>query len=341
MRPTTFREVESNVTAQVISTRLPAGYTIRAPRIDDVAEVLQVVHARSIADTGSTSTSADDILMYWQEPERNLDEDDWLVIGPDGRISAFMELYEYAPYTTFEFDHYVHPDAENLGIESALFEIIETRARREMHRAPDGERVVLHTFSPSTARYRQRQLEAAGFSHIRDGLQMLIDLDDVQAPTLPVGINIRWLIRDRDERAVWEAAEASWQDMWGFAPMSFEEFCYFRIESVRDFDPTLWHLATEGDDIAGVALCLPEKEGFPETGWVSLLGVRREYRGRGVGMALLKHAFSDFQRRGYKHVGLGVDASSITGADRLYRNAGMREVKREFIYEKVLREAGT
>jgi hypothetical protein len=38
-------------------------------------------------------------------------------------------------------------------------------------------------------------------------------------------------------------------------------------------------------------------------------------------------------------VGLGVDASSLTGADRLYRRAGMQEVKREFTFEKVLREA--
>lgn len=317
---------------------LPAGFTIRAPRIEDAADVAALVNARSLADTGSPSMSVDDILLYWEEPERDLEDEDWLVIAPDGQIVAFMELYEYEPYTHFEFDLHVHPNVVRMGIEQTLFGIIEARVRRELHRAPKGERVALHTFAPNTATESQRLLDEHGFDHIRDGLEMLIDLDDVPEPRWPEGITVRSLVRGQDERAVWETAEAAWVDHWGYAPMSFEEFCYYRIQAVDNFDPTIWHLALDGDDVAGVALCRADREGYNNTGWVSLLGVRREYRGRGIGLALLQHVFADFQRRGYDHVGLGVDASSLTGADRLYRRAGMREIKREFIYEKVLFE---
>ncbi len=328
------------MTATTPRTALPAGFTIRAPQLDDVAEVAALVNARSLALTGTEMMSVSDILLYWNEPERDITDEDWLVIAPDGRIAAFMELYEFPPFTLFEFDHHVHPDFDGIGIEPVLFDIIEHRARREVHQAPDGERVVLHTFASSLATEAHRHLESHGFVHIRDGIQMLIDLDTPAPANWPDGITVRTFVRDQDERAVWETAEAAWQDHWGYAPMPLEEFLYFRIESNENFDPGLWHLAMDGDQIAGIALCNPERAGFDNTGWVSLLAVLREYRGRGIGQALLQHAFADFARRGYAHAGLGVDASSLTGADRLYRNAGMREIKREFTFEKVLREAG-
>jgi ribosomal protein S18 acetylase RimI-like enzyme len=54
-------------------------------------------------------------------------------------------------------------------------------------------------------------------------------------------------------------------------------------------------------------------------------------------MALLRQAFVTFQQMGRAGVGLGVDASSLTGATRLYERAGMRVVLRFDMYEKELR----
>ena len=54
-------------------------------------------------------------------------------------------------------------------------------------------------------------------------------------------------------------AEAAWQDHWGYAPMPFDEFCYYHIGSHPTFDPALWHLAFDGDQLAGVALCRSER----------------------------------------------------------------------------------
>jgi GNAT superfamily N-acetyltransferase len=277
--------------------------------------------------------------MYWNEPERNIDDEDWLVIAPNGQIAAFMELYQYAPYTVFEVDFHVLPAYDGLGIEAVLLDLIERRSRREMHRAADDERVALHTYASSKDTSTQQHLEAAGFTHIRDHLEMVIELADRGEPFVPEGITFRPMVRNQDERAVWETADTAWIDHWGYAPMPFEEFCYFHIDSHPTFDPSLWHLALDGEVVAGVALCRAERGGLESTGWVSVLAVRREYRGRGIGQALLLRAFDDFAQRGYARVGLGVDASSLTGADRLYRRVGMHEVSRERTYEKVLREA--
>jgi mycothiol synthase len=319
-------------------TPLPEGFTIRAPRIEDAEEVAALFNARSLADTGTPHLPLETILIYWGEPERDLEDDDWLVIAPDGRIVGFLELYEFAPYTIFDFDGVVHPDFEGRGIGSRLLEIIEARARRELHRAPAGEPVRLQTEVLSTNLAAHRLFESRGFSHIRDGLRMRIDLDAPPEVRLPDGVSIRPAVRGQDERSVWEAAEAVWQDVLDFAPMPFEEFIYYRVESLGEkFDPTLWHLAEVDGQLAGFALCLIGKAGGDDSGWVSLLGVRREFRGRGVGLALLQHAFADFFRRGYRTVSLGVDRGSLTGADRFYLRAGMREVKRLFVYEKELR----
>ncbi len=74
-------------------------------------------------------------------------------------------------------------------------------------------------------------------------------------------------------------------------------------------------------------------------GWVGSLSVRRPWRRRGLGLALLLHSFHALQERGKARVGLGVDAQNLTGATRLYEKAGMHsDPRRQWsVYEKELR----
>jgi len=104
-----------------------------------------------------------------------------------------------------------------------------------------------------------------------------------------------------------------------------------------DFDPTLWLLAMDGDQIAGISLNAAQADDDPDVGWVSSLGVLRPYRRKGLGLALLQHSFAEFYRRGKRKVGLGVDAYSLTGATRLYERAGMHVARQFSTFEKELR----
>ena len=72
-------------------------------------------------------------------------------------------------------------------------------------------------------------------------------------------------------------------------------------------------------------------------GWIRTLGVRRPWRKRGLGEALLYHSFGEFYRRGMKTIGLGVDAQNPTGATRLYQKVGMYAASEFLTYEKELR----
>ena len=76
----------------------------------------------------------------------------------------------------------------------------------------------------------------------------------------------------------------------------------------------------------------PENE--PGLGWVRILGVLPEHRRRGLGQALLRHTFAEFGSRGFRVVGLGVDAENPTGAVSVYERAGMHVERTNLIFEK-------
>ena len=69
---------------------------------------------------------------------------------------------------------------------------------------------------------------------------------------------------------------------------------------------------------------------------MTLLGVNREARGRGIGAALLHGAFEAIAERRIPSVLLVVDAANSTGATALYERVGMRVVKRFDVWERAL-----
>jgi mycothiol synthase len=208
-----------------------------------------------------------------------------------------------------------------------LLEWAEARAQEE----PDP---VVRTSAWEKDDRMNRVLAQRGFRPIRHGYTMEIDLgESVVAPVLPDGIRIR-TFRDDDRRAVWQVHDETFVDTWEYPGTTFEEWRHWMLEGPM-FNPELWFLAEAGDELAGLCLCrISDRE--TDLGWVQALGVRRAWRGRGLGRALLQHAFSEFRSRGFARVGLGVDASSPTGAERLYESAGMRVVRKRNLYEKRL-----
>jgi ribosomal protein S18 acetylase RimI-like enzyme len=119
----------------------------------------------------------------------------------------------------------------------------------------------------------------------------------------------------------------SFRDHWGFVdrPLEIEMEAWrkFRLEDPL-FDPALYFLALDGEQIAGVSLCKRQADNDPQEGYVHTLAVRRPWRKRGLGKALLLHSFREFQARGLLRASLVVDGASLTGAVRLYESVGMR-----------------
>ena len=62
--------------------------------------------------------------------------------------------------------------------------------------------------------------------------------------------------------------------------------------------------------------------------------MRRAWRGRGIGSALLRRSFATFAERGTPRVLLNVDFENPTGAMALYEKVGMRAVRGYDVFEK-------
>jgi GNAT superfamily N-acetyltransferase len=175
-------------------------------------------------------------------------------------------------------------------------------------------------------------LRARGFSSVRSSSRMLLDLAMPTAePKWPPGIAVR-TFRDGDERTFYDVHQETFRDMWEPIEDTYEEWAHWFLEPPA-FDRDLWFLAHEAGEPAGLAMCFPH-ETRPACGWVRVLGVRRPWRKRGVGRALLLHAFEVFRSHGFTEAGLGVDSESETGANRLYESVGMRVAGRFDILER-------
>jgi mycothiol synthase len=177
-------------------------------------------------------------------------------------------------------------------------------------------------------------LEERGFRLVRHSYRMTVGLEGaLPQPEWPDEVEVR-SFETGDERALYELQQETFEDVWEHVPLSFDEWSHWLLQPPR-FVPELWFLAVADGEPVAYAICHPHA-GNPELGWIGILGVRRTWRRRGLGRAVLLHAFHAFRARGLRQAGLGVDAESLTGAHRLYESAGMRETARFDVYEKNL-----
>ena len=176
-----------------------------------------------------------------------------------------------------------------------------------------------------------------GYAVVRSSWTMEIDLG-VESPreaALPDGIEIRPYRHPEDEQATFEAHEEAFADHWGSHPQPIEQWREFTVKA-RNFDPTLWFVAWDGDEVVGSAQNSFERPGDPGYAWVGALSVRRAWRRQGIAEALLRRSVRALHARGQHCIRLGVDAENTTGATRLYERVGMHVVLRANTWERVL-----
>ncbi|MDQ3942197.1 MAG: GNAT family N-acetyltransferase [Actinomycetota bacterium] len=288
-----------------------------------------LISACQIADTGVTDMSVEVMLDDWHSLD--LAEEAVIVTSPDGRTAAYADVLNRS-FVIVSIYGYVHPDYRGMGLGSYLVAWGERWTRDHMPQAQENARVVAQHYINSANEAARRLLENSGYTPVRGIYVMEIKLEEAPPlPHWPADLSVRTFVPDRDERAVFEAVEDAFRDMWGRPRGTFERFV--GMTKAESFDPSLWFLALEGEEIAGVTLC----KTLAGEGWVDVVGVRRPWRNRGLGLALLRHAFTEYHRRGTPRVSLSVDAESVTGAPRLYGRAGMRVRESYVIHLKELR----
>jgi mycothiol synthase len=298
------------------SVALIPGHTLRHPKPDDAHAVLAVIVARDVADLGRPDYTLEDLHADWTLPGVDPKVDAWVVQEGERLVGyAFLDDRGAALVS-------VAPDAEGRGIGTALREAAEARA------AERGEALVRQYVPVANEGARALLLEA-GYWPVHHYYRMRIGL--AAAPPPPGGTQVRRFDPEDDAEAVHALVQEAFAQLEGNVAQTLDAWRAAKI-SKRGWDPALWLLAEDDDGLVAAVLCERWEGGV---GYVDSLAVAERARGRGLGRAMLLHAFAALREAGLDVAELSVQGENA-GAARLYEQAGMRSVWSQERWEKAL-----
>ena len=306
---------------------LPEGYTSVPARPEMAPDLTALIARYDTRDGGMQDLQVDDIREIFREPHLDPERDTLLVTRGSDVVACAMLWQRLLHERAMAFG-VVDPAHVGLGLGAHIADFLDKRGREIQ--ADGGRTLRLHWFIEVNDAAANALALARGFEVVRGNYTMRIKFDGSPiSADVPDWMTLRNCTPD-DLALCHELLEETFVEHFGHTARSYKEW-YAGLPSRDDYDQSLWWLAYEGDEPAGIltGFLLDEK-----TGWVADLGVRKRYRRRGIGAVLLRTAFEEFQRRGMEAAGLGVDAQNETGAVALYERVGMSVARAYWTYEK-------
>jgi mycothiol synthase len=292
---------------------------VRRPTEADAPAVTELIAAMDTHFVGAPELTEEDLQDEWNDLE--LDRDAWL-FELDGELAGYAALHTGAH--TFA-DGYVHPRYFGRGVGTRIVELTEAEARSR--KVQTLRNAVLAADEQARA-----LLDSRGYRPLRHFYRMAIELEGRPPPAeWPAGLRAEPVDYEHEAESFHATLDEAFAEEFGHEPERGVDWRARR--EGRSFDPTLWFVVKEGDEVAAALLC---QERFG-SGWIASIGVRKPWRRRGLGFALLLHGFGQLYARGQHRIALGVDAENPTGATRLYERAGMHQAFEAVVYEKRLR----
>jgi ribosomal protein S18 acetylase RimI-like enzyme len=304
---------------------------IRPATRGDAPEIVDLLNACDVVEVGEPDSTLDDLENDWSMEGFDPGRDAWVAESSGGELVGYAYAGDQFRTGELEADLWVHPDHHEPELRGRLLGLAERRAARlAVERGyPDPS---LDVFCITANRAKRDLLRRHGYALKRTVFRMTADLAaGVQELPVPGGLEIRPFQLEADERPMYETMNEAFEDHFRQSEEPFEAW-RARLLGHGDFDPGLWWLAWDGDEAVGALVAYDHGD----LGWIKGLGVRRAWRRRGLGGALLAHALAEFFRRGQLRVDLGVDAEGETRPLRLYELAGMRASSAYELYARSL-----
>jgi mycothiol synthase len=285
-------------------------------------------------------TDAAELANWFGSPNDKFDPArDLFLVERDGQVVATADV-EWVDTTDdlreFRVGCSVDPALRGQGIGTWLQHHIEGHAAALAALYPSQTPVGFGSWAAETETGKVALLGRFGFAPARSFYDMVRPtLDGVDEPSVPQGLRLAG-IRDDQLKQLWNADIEAFRDHWGGFDDSDEN--YQRWRGDPKFDPSLFVIAWDGDQIAGGVINeISETENAAfnrRRGWLRSVFVRRPWRRRGLGLAVVLRSLHLLRERGMTSAGLGVDADNPTGAVGVYERAGFEVELRFTAYRK-------
>jgi ribosomal protein S18 acetylase RimI-like enzyme len=295
----------------------------RPARTEDAGLVLALQRRSDIEDYGEPDSDLAELLQDWELVDLTVDT--WLVFSKKGALVGYAAVIPRG--SRLQHDFYTSPTWSGKALGLELLAWCEGRSRAHLARVRKDSWGSAVCYIAHVNKKHAQILRETGYSLEKYHFQMRMDLaGPLVEPVWPAGLSIRNVKPDGDMRTIHHLIQSAFARP-GRTPQLFEEW-EAHMARASDFDPGLWFLAFDGGNLVGACLCYA----YEELGWVRQLGVAASWRRRGLGSALLRHAFITFKTLGFQEVGLGVEAAN-PAAYAFYQKIGMVRARQydEFI----------
>lgn len=256
----------------------------------------------------------------------------------DGAIVGIVRVSwrERMQLVNHRIELFVRPDRQRRGIGSRMLAWGEERARASMADGSGGRADLPHALGGFTDQGNAAGIAfatRAGYGPIRYHYEMRRDLaEPIPDVAMPDGLELR-PVRPEQHRAIWLANEEAFRDHWDASVTNEEDFVRFFAHPA--IDTSIWQVAWDGDEVAGMVINgINQEENATigvDVGWLDEVSTRRSWRGRGLASALICRSLAVLRGRGMTVAALGVDTENPSGALALYERFGFRAV-RTFVF---------
>lgn len=299
----------------------------------DYQHIVDVFNVCKKKDGEEYTMTLESIGHHYDHLERCDLSKDMVFIEVDGDVIGYARVGWY-PEDSGDRIYYslgwILPDWRRKGIGTSVLLFCENRLRAIAAKHPQDCNKFFQ------AEYNDRRLDVEGllkengYQETRWFYEMKRPIDaPLPEVSLPAGLEVRPVPEDR-YRDVFDAQDEAFRDHWGHVDAT--ETDYQRFLSDPTFDPSLWKVAWDGEEVAGMVLNFLNKEENKEyqreRGYTENISVRRPYRRQGLARYLLVKSIEMFREMGMEETALGVDAQNPNQALNLYEGVGYQVGKK-------------